>query len=413
MESFIHAHSLLEKYANHHRFPSLYETLLEIRDVWKDTSRTLNALPANMDELSIALEKDIGETYQSGATRSLEWLQEHGTCIDHIVHRESTIPGAGEGGFAKRDLPKGTVITGSPLIIIPNESLFDMRNFTLDEKMGIWIPSATFTRQIIFNYCLGHEDSTMLLFPYGSVGTHFINHNSSRANVKIQWAPTGNLRHNATLLNLTPEEMYQMDVKPGLGIEYVALKDISEGEELFIDYGDSWENAWQHHVKHWTPPVHATVAADWNKRLDEPIRTTEEQVSNPYPSNIVLRCHVNLLRGAFGDEKTWARYDYPTTARYFVYGLPCDILERSEDGSAYKVALLKDGLTFVEFPGDHDLIVVEGAPRQAMFFLDAEYQSDLYLKGAFRHHIRIPDEMMPNAWRNKHTFKKRTIQTEE
>merc|ERR1712176_1041473 len=39
---------------------------------------------------------------------SLEFLQKEGKCQDHIVPGISTIPHAGRGAFAARDLPKGT-----------------------------------------------------------------------------------------------------------------------------------------------------------------------------------------------------------------------------------------------------------------------------------------------------------------
>ncbi|OEU11016.1 hypothetical protein FRACYDRAFT_246118 [Fragilariopsis cylindrus CCMP1102] len=36
-----------------------------------------------------------------------------------------------------------------------------------------------------------------------------------------------------------------------LSMEIIALRDIKPGEEIFIDYGKEWENAWLEHVKTW------------------------------------------------------------------------------------------------------------------------------------------------------------------
>ena len=81
----------------------LYENVvLEWQRIW-DT-RTINALPKTFSDALIAMKYDIGTTYQPNATRSLDWLQRFGKCIDHIVPGISKLPGAGHGAFAKRNL---------------------------------------------------------------------------------------------------------------------------------------------------------------------------------------------------------------------------------------------------------------------------------------------------------------------
>jgi len=52
---------------------------------------------------------DIGFLLQKNASRSIEWLNINGRCIDHIVGGLSTIEGAGHGAFAKRNIPKDTI----------------------------------------------------------------------------------------------------------------------------------------------------------------------------------------------------------------------------------------------------------------------------------------------------------------
>jgi hypothetical protein len=143
--------ALLEKY-DRMGFQPLYDLLLEVQDAW-ETSRTLNALPQTPEDLALALEKNITHVYQANATRSLEWLQEHGKCADHIVHRASTIPGIGEGAFAKRRLPKNTLITGSPLMHLPNPELLDMYTFNMVEDTEEWNKTALNTTQVLsLNY---------------------------------------------------------------------------------------------------------------------------------------------------------------------------------------------------------------------------------------------------------------------
>jgi hypothetical protein len=71
------------------------ELILPMRDIW--TSRTLNALhDFSWKDMERAIDAhDMGILLQKNATRSIDWLDQHGKCIDHIVHGRSTIEGAG------------------------------------------------------------------------------------------------------------------------------------------------------------------------------------------------------------------------------------------------------------------------------------------------------------------------------
>jgi hypothetical protein len=53
----------------------------------------------------IATKEDMGVLHQPNATRYLEWLQEHGKCMDHIIpdHQRLKMQGMG-AAFAKRFL---------------------------------------------------------------------------------------------------------------------------------------------------------------------------------------------------------------------------------------------------------------------------------------------------------------------
>ena len=71
------------------------ELFLPFQKIWD--SRTLNAYhDFSWTEMEQALDsEDIGVLLQASATRSVEYLQTHGRCLDHIVHKRSTIDGAG------------------------------------------------------------------------------------------------------------------------------------------------------------------------------------------------------------------------------------------------------------------------------------------------------------------------------
>ena len=73
-----------------------------------------------------------------------------------------------------------------------------------------------------------------------------------------------------------------------LAMKLVALRDIEAGEEIFWDYGDEWEAAWQKHVQEWKPVEGAETyisAFEMNQQVDHVFRTEAEQEDSPYPPN--------------------------------------------------------------------------------------------------------------------------------
>ena len=77
--------------------PSIFydELIQEFKNIWD--SRTLNAIyDFTWEDVRRAIDaNDIGFLLQPNATRSVDWLNENGKCLDHIVHKRSTIDGAG------------------------------------------------------------------------------------------------------------------------------------------------------------------------------------------------------------------------------------------------------------------------------------------------------------------------------
>ena len=71
------------------------ELIKEFKIIWD--SRTLNGIhDFTWEDFEEAIEvDDVGFLLQRNASRSIEWLNENGKCIDHIVPKRSTINGAG------------------------------------------------------------------------------------------------------------------------------------------------------------------------------------------------------------------------------------------------------------------------------------------------------------------------------
>ena len=131
-------------------------------------SRFFNALPKNMEEFEEVVTHGIRSILEPRFSRSVQFLEEHGRCADIIKSGPSTLPQAGRGGFTTRSIPKGEIITGSPLLWFPNGDYFRMFEgpwTEQDEPPNI----ANQTHwQILINYCWTHEESSLFLCPYGT-----------------------------------------------------------------------------------------------------------------------------------------------------------------------------------------------------------------------------------------------------
>jgi hypothetical protein len=358
-------------------------------------SRTLNAIPRNYTLVTIAVSESLQALYQQFSTRSLNHLAEHGRCIDNMQPKNSTLPFAGRGAFATRELSNGSIITGSPLMHIPFGDMAKMWGTMQDEDGSIVRNTSNFVGfQLWYNYCFGHGDSTLLLCPYGS-GVNYINHNQTLANVKIQWAPHGTVAQNETWLHMDPSEMENI-ARTNLGIDYVAMRDIHQGEELFMDYGNDFEQAWREHVLKWKPTdkdLTYVSATKWNEEFaNEDVRTEIEQQTDPYPDNLLLCCHPKIwLRGEcrnFESSKlniAWSRHEK---------GHLCKVHDRiTDDNRTIYTVEVRNAYN------DRSRICA-GVPRQALAMMNEKYTTDWHNHGTFRHFIGIPDEMMPQKWKN-------------
>jgi SET domain len=382
-----------------------YKLIVETINSGSLESRTLNALPKDFDQALVAAQNDLGTLLQPSATRSIEWLEENGRCIDHIAPGPSTLPQASRGAFAVRNLKQGQIITTSPLHHVPHRDIFNMYNLTEwrneDGKLRILRHvDQIIGRQLVLNYCYGHPDSTMLVFPYGA-GINYINHNQTLANVQVRWAVNFSISHNEQALRQRKPEDYEGDYSPKLAFDYVATRDIAKGEELFLDYGDDWEAAWQAHVSQYTP--HGTRSESyasgryWNEHFgDSILRTEDEQKIDPYPDHLQLRCHEKLNSRIAPASVEWLIKDY---------GYPCRILDRFyENGEHFYTVMVELEHDYKSGRNGNNPKVMwvqrTDVPRSAINFFDKPFTSDLHLPNTFRHPIGIPEEMIPPQWFN-------------
>ena len=219
--------------------------------------------------------------------------------------------------------------------------------------------------------------------------------------------------HQRHWYDIAPEDLLQEETMHiGLILEIVALRDIKEGEEITIDYGDDWAAAWEEHVKEWkTKLAKGEISKDWPLRAldlngeynNKIFKNPDDIKKDPYPENVFLKCFVQVA----ADSKTqkidgkpvrdWAE---PPSGTFDSDTLEdCIIIDyvKVEDGSAgsmpynYTVTLAKEGST----------TIVRNVPHRAFVFVDKPGTGDQFISDAFRHYISIPDDVFPQGpWRD-------------
>lgn len=395
------------KYQRSHN-PDFTDDLWEaISFVHSYETRNTNALPRTAQDLQQALIVGSAKSFEPYSVHTIDWLEEHGRCMDNIRPGNSTIEQAGRGAFASRFIPKGGLVAPGPLLHIPNKTVLNLYepdpwgNRDLDQMYG---------KQLILNYCFGHSKSTLLLCPYTSPSA-YINHNSKEPNAKVVWAKKGTPNFQHDWLNDDIEFLKTMEVI-GLSVDFVAIRDIQPGEEVFIDYGPEWEKAWDTYMKNWKPQPDSEnyiSGTELQSDLSVPLRTTKEQESEPYSNNVVFFCHYEYYEG-------WSEGKWEWEAGWEAAPLyPCKIISRkstaAEDGSieyhydAIMITLSEMMESNLIAPAgevipDGEEHILTTIPRPAIQARDKMYTKDEYMPNSFRHEMMMPDDIFPSAWMN-------------
>lgn len=313
-----------------------------------------------------------------------KWLQKNGICMDNIHVDKSTVKEAGRGAFAKHTISEGALISKSPVAVIKRSDLtvYEINELATNYESVLNKDVVTGT-ELILNYCYGHPQSDLLLLPVAP-GVNFINHNNE-PNAEIRWAYGSD-----KWLKKHPLDMIDLSGTPVF--EFVALREIKPGEEIFINYGTAWEDEWHRHAKAWEPnPVHH----DWipavhyleGEELD--IRTAKEQRKYPYPSNLQTACQFPRK-----NKKTcW---------------LPCDINERIENETnvTYSVSYsLKRHAAVSKHMSSWDTcgmkakkVTVDGLEDEFITIIDKWQGKDHHIEGALRHEMGVPQGFYPDLW---------------
>ena len=181
-----------------------------------------------------------------------------------------------------------------------------------------------------------------------------------------------------------------------------------------MHYGDAWEQKWNEYVAAWEPEPENEgyiPASVLNKQV-EWLRTRDELMYDPYPENVFTGC---FLPRSLDSGKQ--RPDSPKEWRY-TPGLfddaenvdECEIIARETNADPIEIDSERDSyrpprVTYtVSVPRPYQPhlgpLTVTGVPRTAIVFFDRSYSNDQYQRQSFRHEIGLPDDMLPDAWRD-------------
>ena len=350
-------------------------------------------------------------------------------CLDQNmkVDKTSSEDAKGLGVFAKRSMKKETVITSTPLVPVHRSEMAIQ-----DDEIEIS------KQQLMLNYAFGHPDSDILLLPIGPM-VNFINHNQ-QPNAVIRWHTVKEHHQKEGVLDRREEyhhpELFKVPTATvvkthgkGLMMDIVALRDIQDGEEIYIDYGKDWQKAWEMHTSYfniikkdmsqeWTDYTSAERQQTKINNGEKHYRTVLEEGTNPYPENLKFFCFYEQHDDEFQEENDKDSYRKKLSGgrgfRRFSYNdhddhpciRPCQIVERYDgengDEPKYSVEMYKsDNHHVMYYCGISMDYYYMDVPHSDIRLLDREYTTDVFLPYAFRKEIGVPDGFYPDAWLKK------------
>lgn len=348
--------------------------------------RVVFALPKDVENVSYAAEVGTARFSIPNFTRTIEWLEEHGACVDNLRVGKSSIPYAGgKGAFAVRPILENVVISPLPLIPIQRSDLY-IETSEDDENNDDEYEFVSYSHdQLLLNYCIGHQNSSLLFFPYSST-VHYINH-SSEPNAKLRWAHSKFGKKNNFELGID-------DVKAGMMMELVALKNIKMGEEVTIHYGENWVSSWNQHILEWNVTTEERhnpkqIIKELNKEKNKPFRTLKEQANNPYPRCIRTACYSNAqVSGNY-------QYGRINSVEHLLF---CDVVERFRANDRYWYIAKMEKSQVINDEIEDGALVID-IPQHAIVFVPDKYCTDIHIVNSFRHEIEVPEDLeWPEHW---------------
>eukprot|EP00588_Corethron_pennatum_P015139 CAMPEP_0194269234 /NCGR_PEP_ID=MMETSP0169-20130528/3417_1 /TAXON_ID=218684 /ORGANISM="Corethron pennatum, Strain L29A3" /LENGTH=571 /DNA_ID=CAMNT_0039010807 /DNA_START=100 /DNA_END=1815 /DNA_ORIENTATION=- len=328
--------------------------------------------------------------------RSVKWLEDNGSCMDHMYIKESRVPQAGRGAFTRRFIQGGDVLISDQMLLIKGGR--EVLRRRTDKGADVLSPG---DQQQLTNYVYSHPDSAVFFLPTSLAG--MINHHSSSRmgkekgpNVEMRWSQTD--KKTQHFLNMPPEK-FPKDVM--VVLDFVATRDIAVDEEVLVDYGESWQEAWDQHVAHWVPPKDTTatsakVSAMNSNKFDtnnwgwsnSHFTTCREGIDGEAVSleDGFVKEHLEIDSHHLGFHLL--EFDSPRSQR-----VPCIV------GQANKEAETVSVFYFVEDDGTRFLGFVKDLPAAYLSFVSLPLSSDQHRNDGHRFVHEVEIQNFPEIWK--------------
>lgn len=209
--------------------------------------------------------------------------------------------------------------------------------------------------------------------------------------------------------------------------DVVATREIAVDDEVLIDYGEEWENAWNNHVNTFVSPckgkgkrVHSSLAVfsmnqdkfnnqfhKWSKdhftvcqEKGELKKSTAIWIYlEEKQRKVSLNGHEFSVDSSFQDIR-WDDEGF-TLIQEHTERIPCKIISGSRDTREFVVAYFRSATSSLEgLEIARRLELYTGLPEEDIEFVHKPFTSDMHEPKAFRHDIKIPDEIFPIHWSN-------------
>lgn len=182
---------------------------------------------------------------------------------------------------------------------------------------------------------------------------------------------------------------------------------------MFIDYGEEWDNAWAKHVAQWRSPCQgedsARVLSSWviNNMNSDKFNSTLWNWSTDHftvckrdgslvSKTIVISNDTTLATSGDGHPVSNNYEGITVDDEGFKHSshddlrMPCRVKKANMEKGTFEIVMFLDHLSSIE--------VHRKLPARNLNFIPKPYKSDMHLPGAFRHEIKIPDEIFPRHW---------------
>ena len=206
-------------------------------------------------------------------------------------------------------------------------------------------------------------------------------------------------------------------------------------EEILIDYGEEWENAWLSHVKNYESPCSMkgksclnssravdlmnedkfnTQFHDWGDTYFTVCSSTSKPSDTKSIITLIPTDTKESDNGDFkGDSENAETYSYKYSFHDIYYDhpgfelagatidswYPCMILDKNDQQRTFNVVYF----TYeepLEYPKGGVLRKAKSLGQDDIRFINRPYFSDMHWNGAFRHEMKIPEAIFPSLWKD-------------